>query len=164
MLSTFLSVRNELFNEIASLSDQQLNLKYSEEKWSVAQVIRHIIFADETIFAALKKAVQEDSERVPEKNLNFVLDRNKKVKSPFPEPTIEFISKEDLMKMASQERMPFLDFINEMIGQGDIEGKSMIHPVFGAISIKQMMEFVYLHEKRHIAQIKAMKENILNDN
>jgi hypothetical protein len=137
-------------------------MKPSEDKWGVSQVIRHLIFIDEAILSALRKAVQEESERVTEKNLDFVLDRTNMIKSPLPEPSTEFISKEDLLKIVNHARTPLLEFINEIIDGTVIEDKSMIHPVFGAISIKQMIEFIGLHEKRHIEQIKEIKESILN--
>jgi hypothetical protein len=160
VLNTLLSVRKELLNEIDSLSDKQLNMKLSEDKWSVSQVIRHLIFLDEAILPALRKAVQEESERVVKKNLDFVLDRTNKVNSPLPEPSTKFISKEDLLKAANHVRTPLLEFINKIIDGTVIEDKSMIHPVFGAISIKQMIEFIGLHEKRHIEQIKEIKDKL----
>lgn len=157
---TLLAIRNELLNEIDSLTDKQLNLRSSEDKWSVSQVIRHLIIMDEAMLPALRKAVQEESERVTEKNLDFVLDRTNKIKSPLPEPSTEFISKEDLLKAANHARTPLLEFINEFIDLTVIEDKSMIHPVFGRMSIKQMVEFIGLHEKRHIEQIKEIKERV----
>ena len=44
----------------------------------------------------------------------------------------------------------------------DLEDKSVTHPVLGAMSVKQMIEFVGLHEKRHIGQIREIKQSILN--
>lgn len=154
---TLLSIRNELLNEIDSLTDKQLNLRLSGDNWSVSQIIRHLIIMDEVMLPALRNAVQEESERVAEKNLNFVLDRTNKIKSPLPEPPTEFISKEDLMKAANHARTPLLEFINESIVWTDLEEKSIVHPVFGRMSIKQMIEFIGLHEKRHIEQIKEIK-------
>lgn len=40
------------------------------------------------------------------------------------------------------------------------EDKSMVHPLFGPMNIKQILEFMALHEKRHIEQIKELKESI----
>ena len=77
MLNILLTARKELLNEIAVLSDEQLNMKPTEEIWSVSQVVRHLISIDEAILPALRKAVQEESSRVTEKNLDFILDRSK---------------------------------------------------------------------------------------
>lgn len=162
MINRLLLVRKELLNELDSLTDKELNMKPSEEKWSVSQVVRHLIFIDEAILPALKKAVQKESERVAEKNLDFVIDRSIKIKSPLPEPSTEFISKEELLKVVNHARTSLLEFINEIIDGTIIEDKSMIHPLFGAMSVKQMIEFVGLHEKRHIEQIKEIKQIILN--
>ncbi len=157
---TLLSVRNELQNEIDSLTDEQLNTKFSEDKWSISQVIRHLIMLDNLILPTLRKTMQEESERVTEKNLNFVLDRTKKMKAPGPEPITEFINKRDLLKVAKEARTPILEIINEFIDSTAMEDKSMIHPAFGPLSVKQMIAFIGLHEKRHIEQIKEIKENL----
>lgn len=149
-----LTTRNELLNEIGSLTNEQLNLKSSEDKWSVSQIIRHLIIMDEVILPALRKALQRESEQVTEKNMDFFLDRTNKYKSPLPEPSTEFISKEDLLEALNDARTPILEFINEFNDLTVMEDKSMIHPIFGRMSMKQMIEFIGLHEKRHIEQIK----------
>jgi hypothetical protein len=156
-----ISVRKELLNEMEAVSDKQLNRTLSEDKWSVSQVIHHLIFIEEKILPVLKKAVQEESKPVMEKNLEFLLDRTNKLKSPFPEPSTEFISKEDLLKKLNDVRTPLLDYINE-IDEMVIKEKSVMNPLLGPISIKQMIEFIALHERRHIGQIKELKESILS--
>ncbi|HJV45286.1 MAG TPA: DinB family protein [Bacillota bacterium] len=155
------SIRKELLDEIALLSDRQLNTKPSEDTWSVAQVLRHLILLDEASLPSIKRAVEGNSERVAEKKLDFVLNRTNKVKSPLPEPSTEFITKEDLLKILDHSRTPLLALIDENRDGTDLENKSMEHPVFGPLSIKQMLEFISLHEKRHIEQMKEIKESIL---
>jgi hypothetical protein len=161
VLNTLFTVRKELLIEVDDLSDKQLNKQLSADKWSVSQVIRHLIFMDEIILPSLKKAVQQESKKAMEKNLDFVLDRTKKVKSPLPEPATEFISKKELLKNLTHARTPLLEYINEIIDESVIEDKSMIHPLFGPMSIIQMIEFIGLHEKRHIEQIKELKDSLL---
>ncbi|CAM4008189.1 DinB family protein [Mesobacillus zeae] len=162
VLNTLRTVREELLNEVASLSDNQLNMKPSEEKWSVSQVIQHLSAIDESLLPALKNAVKDESERVEEKDVKFVLDRTKKRESPLPEPSAEFISKEGILKMLNQARIPLIEFTNENIDGTILEDKSMVHPFLGQMSIKQMIEVIALHEKRHIDQVKEIKESIVS--
>ncbi|MFK9092554.1 DinB family protein [Bacillus salipaludis] len=161
VLNTLFTVRKELLIEVDALSDEQLNKKPSADKWSVSQVIRHLISMDEMILPSLKKAVQQESTKTLEKNLDFVLDRTKKVISPLPEPSAEIISKKELLKNLTHARTPLLEYIHEIIDESVIEDKSMIHPLFGPMSIIQMIEFIGLHEKRHIEQIKEIKDSLL---
>lgn len=116
---------------------------------------------DEIILPSLKKAVQLESTAAMKKNLDFVLDRTKKVISPLPEPSTEYISKKDLLKKLTHSRTPLLEYINEIKDESVIVDKSMKHPLFGPLSIIQMIEFIGLHEKRHIEQIKVLKNNLL---
>ncbi|MEC1722963.1 DinB family protein [Schinkia azotoformans] len=155
------SVRKQLLDEVDALSDKQLNQKLSEDKWSVSQVIRHLIFIDEIVLPALKKAVQQEkSMRVVDKNIAFILDRKNKLRSPFPDPSTVFMSKDELLKKLNHVRTPLIEYLGQLTEETVFEDKSMVHPLFGPMNIKQILEFMALHEKRHIEQIKELKESI----
>lgn len=161
LLESLIMVRKQLLDEVDALSDQKLNQKISKDNWSVSQVIRHLIFIDEIVLPALKKAVEQDkSLQVMDKNIDFILDRKNKIKSPFPDPPTEFISKDDLLEKLNQVRAPLIEYLGQLTEETVFEDKSMVHPLFGPMSIKQILEFMALHEKRHIEQIKELKESI----
>ena len=46
------------------------------------------------------------------------------------------------------------------MGTDELEAKGFNHPIFGLMSLKQWIPFVGYHEKRHILQIKEVKEKL----
>jgi uncharacterized damage-inducible protein DinB len=58
--------RKNLFNELKNYSDELINKKPSPEKWSVAEVIAHLITAEEMSLKYLSKKIQDTSKEKPE--------------------------------------------------------------------------------------------------
>lgn len=153
------TVRQELEMIISPLSDEHLNKKPDNESWSIVQVARHLIFIDELMYPALLKAMQRESKYVEEKNFEFVKDRGKKLKSPYPEPSEEFIPKSTLLNLLQTVRMPLIDYL-KTVKEKDLIEKTMLHPLLGVMQTKQVLEFVVLHEKRHIEQLNEILERM----
>lgn len=149
------SVRLELAERIRSLSDEQLNKKTDDDTWSIVQVVRHILFIDELMYPALLKAMQREANLVEEKSIDFVKDRSRKLKSPYPEPSNAFISKEELLSTAQTIREPLIGFLKS-VSENELMEKTMMHPLLGVMQTKQVLEFVVLHERRHIEQIEEL--------
>lgn len=160
LLNGLLAVRKELLNEIDDLTDEQLKQKPNEDKWSVSQVLGHLITLDKIMLPAFQSAIQGESEKIEEKDLDIVLNRTYKVKSPFREPPTDFQSRENLLQSLKEARMLLLEYLSEIVHETAIEGKSMMHPILGVISMKQMISFISLHEKRHIEQIKEIRQSV----
>jgi len=148
-------VRENLVELLSPLSNEQLNPKLNEDTWSIVQVCRHLIFIDEMIYPALIKAMERERNVVEEKNMDFVKDRSRKLKSPYPDPTTEFITKEELLDTLNNVRNPLLNYLQNTTEQELVE-KTMLHPLLGTIQIKQMLEFIVLHDQRHIEQIQEL--------
>jgi len=155
LIEELTSVRVELVDRIHSLSDEQLNKKPDDDTWSIVQVVRHLLFIDEFMYPALLKAMQRDAKLVEEKSIDFVKDRSRKLKSPYPEPSTDFISKEDMLKAVQTSREPLIDFLHS-VSEHELMKKTMMHPLLGVMQSKQVLEFVALHEKRHIEQIEEL--------
>ncbi len=48
-------------------------------------------------------------------------------------------------------------FLKTIEDKSTLADKSMKHPVFGELPLDQWIEHIYLHEQRHIEQIKELK-------
>lgn len=59
LLTGLLAVRKELLNEIDDLTDEQLKQKPSEVKWSVSQVLGHLIAVDKIMVPAFRVPYKE---------------------------------------------------------------------------------------------------------
>ena len=62
--------RNNLVEEITSLSDAQFNSKPDKNKWSIAQVCHHLVLLDQAVIKVISSGLKEiDSTQKERKNI-----------------------------------------------------------------------------------------------
>lgn len=155
--------RTKLLNEITSLSYKEFNTVPVENVWSVAQVCHHLHLVEvsfaKAILYGLKK---EDAKKAEPKQIQLLNDRSKKL--PAPEmviPREEPFEKQQLVDMLDESRAMMLDVMNKVQEPSILVERSVKHPVFGYLPLYQWIETTYLHEDRHIEQIREIKMQIL---
>lgn len=151
--------RNEVIDSIKGLSDAEINQAPDADRWSIAQVLLHLQQIESYFLSLMDAALQGPSEEVREKNLSYVTDRSKRVKAPV-EPTTEFKTGEELLSRLNHSRKKVIAML-EGANPDELTMKSLKHPVFGKTSVKQTLEFIAYHEKRHLEQIEEIKQAIL---
>ncbi len=157
-----------LFRDLKKYSDDDLNWKPGEGKWSVLQIMEHLILAESLSQQYLEKKLSFDPKL---KNANilsamrsmfisFYLNTPIKVKAPaavlesLPEKSTFW----ELVKQWKQNRENLETFLNSL--PPEIFKKQVYkHPLGGRLSIGNMMTFHKNHFKRHKRQI----ENILKN-
>lgn len=151
--------RGELLESFKDLSDEQINQKPAVDKWSISQVVSHVSMVEKNVVKGVLEALKAKSEKVEEKDLSFVTDRSKKVKSK-TEPSSAFLTKQQLMDLLEDSRFNHLRSVFNEAHEVALAEKSMNHPAFGVISLKNMVDFIWMHEARHIEQIKEIKQEL----
>ncbi len=102
-----------------------------------------------------------DQTGVEYQNLQFILDRTKKRKAPsIVEPDEGPFEVQLVLKWLHDARDRLTALLNTIENKAILEGKSFQHPVYGNLSLFQWVELLYLHEQRHIEQIKEIKRSI----
>ncbi len=154
--------RNRLVNEIELLSNQEFNKKYDPSKWSIAQVCHHLVLTENIFTKVIGNGLQKsDNDRAERKNISLILDRTKKRSAPeIVEPNSEPMEVQQVVDLLNHSRTKLLDLLNTVEDESKLAEKSAKHPVFGELSLAQWIEFIYLHEQRHIEQIKEIKQSI----
>jgi uncharacterized damage-inducible protein DinB len=150
--------RDEVLASINGLSDDELNRSLDTESWSIAQVLHHLQQIESYFLSLMDAALQGPSEEVREKNLSAVADRSHKAKSPI-EPSSEFKTKEELISRLKHSR----EKVNALLAKTNpdiLAEKPLSHPVLGKLSVKQTLEFIANHEKRHLEQIEEIKQSL----
>ena len=159
-----LQIRNELWESVENLTDDQLNKKLSNEGWSIMQVLEHLYLMESKLVKLMTRTFKEaPSEIIPDKPIHLTTDRSRKATSPpYFEPTDQFITKAEMKEKLNSSRKSLHDFV-ELTSGYNLEEKGMPHPLFGQVNLKQWIPFIGVHEKRHIEQINEMKSEILNN-
>jgi uncharacterized damage-inducible protein DinB len=159
VLKQLTETREEVLASIKDLSDAELNKAPDTASWSIAQVIHHLQQIESYFLSLMDAALQGPSEAIKEKNLSYVTDRSKKAKSPI-EPSSEFKTKEELISRLNHSREKVVALLEET-SPDILEEKPLSHPVFGKLSVKQTLEFIASHEKRHLEQIEEIKQSLV---
>ena len=90
-----------------------------------------------------------------------MLDRTKKSKLPnIVEPDVEPFEVQQIVDMLNDSRKKLMTLLSTVEDQSILAEKSVQNPVFGELALNQWIDFLYLHEQRHIEQIKEIKVGI----
>ncbi len=159
MLQIIEQARKELLASFESLTDEQLNQQPAEDKWSVAQVVMHLSGTETHFASKVAQGLKDAAEKVEEKNLDFVVNRSKKVKGPAEIPNVPK-TKAELKQALAESREVLLNLYNSVEDKTNFVNKSFHFPPLGTVSLKQLIDFIGLHEQRHVAQIEEIKQTI----
>ena len=153
--------RKALFDDLRNNSDEIINEKPSLEKWSIAQVIEHLIMAEEASLEYLKKKTQ-DTSKVPVagfKNqwrfliVQTVFFMNVKYKSPaYIDPPVKFVRVAELDARWTKVRSELLALLNRL-PEHDLNKEIWKHAIAGKMNIRQMLAFFTIHFNRHRKQV-----------
>ncbi|WP_430787971.1 DinB family protein [Virgibacillus flavescens] len=153
--------REELYSEVNNLTDEEINKKPADNQWSIKQVMEHLFLMEAAITKTIINQLEKGDLVNPSlKPIEASTNRSTKVDAPdFAVPNEEFTTLEQL-KMKLTATHQGLIKVAENVNTDELEAKGFNHPVFGLMSLKQWIPFVGYHEKRHILQIKEVKEKL----
>ncbi|WP_346243231.1 DinB family protein [Shouchella clausii] len=152
--------RNALVKEITLLNDAQFNSKTDLHKWSIAQVCHHLVLVEKASIKAITWGLKgPNSNQNERKNVPFVLlDRTKKLIAPkIVEPDEGPFEVKQVVDLLNDSRGKLMSFLSTIEDKSILAEKSMKHPALGELPLDQWIEQIYLHEQRHIEQIKEIK-------
>ncbi|TQR17553.1 DinB family protein [Psychrobacillus vulpis] len=151
--------RNNLLKEITVLSDAQFNSKIDMNMWSIAQVCHHLVLVEEASLKAIAWGLnQVDSTQKERKKVQLILERTKKMKAPkIVEPDVEPFEIQQVIDLLNDSRKKIMNFLSTIKDKSILAEKSVMHPALGELPLDQWIEQIYLHELRHIEQIREIK-------
>lgn len=159
VIETLTSTRKKLLNEISDLSYEELNKKPSAETWSIAQICHHLHLTEsvftQAIIYGLSKSNGRKAAPVP---VQLTADRSQRAKAPdIVMPSDNPLDFQKISELLDQSRNLFLEFYNQLEDKTLLAEKSAKHPLFGYMPLDQWVELIYLHDERHIEQVKEIK-------
>ncbi|QFF99891.1 DinB family protein [Psychrobacillus glaciei] len=152
--------RNNLVKELTLLSDVQFNSKLDKNMWSIAQVCHHLVLVEEASIKAIAWGLKETGITLIERKKiqPILLDRTKKLQAPkIVEPDVEPFEVQQIIDLLNDSRKKLMTFLSTIDDKSILAEKSMKHPALGELPLDQWIEQIYLHEQRHIEQIKEIK-------
>ncbi len=135
-------------------------LKHPDNKWSVIQIMEHILLTDQVVIILIQrtpKAYAEQEELHGRERLHkfVVTHRNRTVEAPstlHPKGNIQNF--QDFSKVFLQQRDQLKNQINS--GQIALDNAIHQHPYLGDMTTIDWLHFISLHTQRHLEQIKEI--------
>ncbi|MDQ6595655.1 DinB family protein [Bacillus salipaludis] len=152
--------RNGLVDEIKSLTYEEFNHKHVKEKWSVAEVCHHLVLLERRTAKLIHHLVTKpEINKAESKPIQHATDRSTKYIAPeIVQPSGEPFEVQQMLEMLNDARNKLLKVLDSLEDQSILAERSAAHPVFGELPLTQWVELIYLHELRHIEQIKEIKQ------
>jgi hypothetical protein len=159
--------RSDLLQALSTLSDQRFNTHPSPGKWSISQILTHIITSERLTLLYMKKKSlgidQLDNSGWLE-SLKMILLRVSQ-RLPFltfkaprfvVEHTPEALSYKEAVEQWNTVRTEMKEFL-EAIDEKHARKKIYKHPVAGRLDAAQALEFCGEHIRHHLPQIRKMQ-------
>jgi hypothetical protein len=162
-LQAFIARRNALLDEIGALEPGKLLARPIPGKWSILEIVEHLVLAERVVFQGLPEPSQLKprkpwlKQRVSYLVVMFVLRTGIPVGVASPAMIPE--GGRDLAELRRlwDENLAWLKACAESLGPQGIRGAVLRHPIAGPISIPQASVMSRLHLERHIRQIRRLQ-------
>lgn len=150
--------RQQLLQTVTSLSEETLQRKPDENTWSVLEILEHLYLVEKWFTNMIHQTLKQNERmKAPkEKPIHRTTDRSFKVEAPDSlKPDGMFVSLE-IARTKLDESRQILKEILQSYQESDFLENSAKHPIFGTMSVAQLIEFIGLHELRHLKQIEEV--------
>jgi uncharacterized damage-inducible protein DinB len=154
-------IRSDLLNSVSDLTNEDLNRRIVEDRWTIIQVLDHLYLMERSLTEAIQTTLAKGEEQaVPSKPIHYTVDRRTKVDAPpFVVPTEENLTIQEMKDKLKASRQDLLTFLHTT-SKVELQKKAYPHPIFGLIRLDEWVPFIGYHEKRHLEQIEELKAKL----
>ena len=141
------------------VSDAQWVLRPSDQEWSLAETVEHVVLTNRLILAALGRAraapISADARRFDDAAISDAMFRDAGPAPGLAEPTGCFATRADGVAALGAS----CDAIATWTGQAreDLRMHGLPHPVFGLFDGVQWILFSAAHTDNHVPQLRALR-------
>lgn len=152
------STVEETNRRVAGLSEEAWNWKPAEDRWSIAEVVEHLVLVEE-IFATLDEALEApanpnwhaETHGKESRIYSFMPDRSRKAQAPEFAVPQGGRDRAEMLEALAASRKAWVARIQEP--GTSFKAHTAPHPAFGALNTHQWFLFIGLHHLRHNLQI-----------
>ena len=161
--------RNRLLDELEGLDDELLNLPPAAGKWSINQIIYHLIEVEKVTTGYVNNKLQKQenlgassfSNSFKSMLLKLALRSGRKYKAPAVVANVpETGMLHKLRQQWDDTRFKLEDVLNEITPQ-HMDKCLFKHPFVGPLSINQTLAFLQDHFEHHERQIQQLKRSLV---
>jgi hypothetical protein len=152
--------RDALVDSAAGLSPSQWDFKTAPDRWSIAEIIEHVVVIENRVHAIVGKmdeASLSDPDNNPAQMDDFIFaevpKRSTKIQAPAQvSPTGRWPGPEAIVHFVESRQKTI-----QLLATSSLRGHVFPHPVFGPWDGYQWLLAVAAHSARHTEQIREVK-------
>ncbi|QNK56792.1 DinB family protein [Paenibacillus sp. PAMC21692] len=150
--------RTELLVILASMNGNQINKQKDLESWSISQVCQHLYITEELYVVAIRKGLKSKEDSfIANKPVERLLDRSNKLEAPeIAKPSNEVLEYQVIIEKLNNSRQKLHELLSTIEDSSVLSRRHFVHPVFKEMLLIEWLESLFIHEQRHIQQIKEI--------
>lgn len=161
IMSYYHSTRKQTLDQVAGLTDAQWSFRPAEGKWSIAEVVEHLVLTEPGLFgfalSGLKQSAADPgaSKLKDEAFIAGMTDRSKPAQAPeMFKPSGRWKTRESLIDEYKSRRDANIEWLWET--RDDLRNKFVKFGA-GSVDVYQMLLAIPAHNERHLQQIAEIK-------
>ncbi len=162
--------KHEVFELISGLTPEQLNGNPSSGKWSIAQIMSHLISAEQLSVSYIQKKIQgvekADNSGIVEELKMILLKASQRIEGlKFKAPkhvvdnTMVYSELAELTRQWMKTRADFRELLEQVHDQ-HLRKKIYKHAVVGYLNIQHAVMFFHEHVTHHLPQIRKIVNSL----
>ncbi len=158
--------REALFQHLDSLSSEVRSFKAGPDKWSIVEVVEHLVIAEDALLTQLTTEVPSPpldiNSRTPEKYQTVIKVMERDIQVDVPHESMEphgRIALDDLLKQWNDIRENLQGLLAE-ISVGNIDDPVYRHPYGGPLDISETLHLIEVHFDNHMRHIDRILEQV----
>ena len=156
------ATRKQVLDAVEGLTEAQWKFKPADDRWSVAQVLEHIIVTERALLGMTQKTASGPASPVPDASkvkdediMKMISSREKKVQAPEQlRPTGSLGTAASEVQQFKTTRDATIDYVRTT--RDDLRAHSGKSPL-GQVDCVQWLLYIGAHSERHLAQILEVK-------
>lgn len=152
----------ELMQAITGLTDDQWAFKPAPDRWSVGEVVEHIVLADALLFDTAVKSLDGKPDPKWEATLSktdvlrkALPNRSRRVDAPAAIKPAQSMTRAALLSRFEEQRSRTVAYVRET--DRPLKMHTAGNPFFGDLNAHQWLLYIPLHHLRHNQQIAEVK-------
>lgn len=151
--------RRELVASFQGLDTPALNRADDDGRRSIAQIICHLQASEMETAALVRDALAQNSPAVPERDLATIA-RDVCAMGASLAPLGTALAESELIQRLEESRFKYLQSLFNETHVQTLAGKSLDHPRFGPISLSNLLDTIWLHERQHSREIAVLRSTL----
>ncbi len=157
--------KDALQEEVNGLSQDQMSFKATEDSWSVAEIVEHIIIVEGALKSMLEARIaagetpdqKAEVKMTDEEIVGFITDRSSQIKTQDQfQPSGKFSEADEALEAFKDQREDIVDWLKD----SDVDMRNYVNEFpFGKIDAYQTVLFMAGHTARHVAQIEEIRSD-----